>query len=108
MIPDGNIRGDLLSVGIAALNRRLNGDDALSGNVAAGCLPAAPTATRYALIHKPLLGARGSSPAYTHYAVALRALRSLESLGTLTTPITENYFGRLSLFFHRIFFVYVA
>ena len=36
MIPDGNIRGGLLSVGIAALNRRLNKDDALSGNVAAG------------------------------------------------------------------------
>ena len=65
MIPDGNIRGGLLSVGIAALNRRLNGDDALSGNVAAGgrgrdygcqrgagCLPAAPSATRYMLIHK--------------------------------------------------------
>ena len=65
MIPDGNIRGYLLSVGIATLNRRLNKDDALSGNVAAGrrghdydCqrdaggLPAAPTATRYMLIHK--------------------------------------------------------
>ena len=55
MIPDGNIRGDLLSVGIAALNRRLNGDDALSGNVAAGGrgLPSgSPTATRYILIHK--------------------------------------------------------
>ena len=37
MIPDGNIRGDLLSVGIATLNRRLNEEDALSGNVAAGC-----------------------------------------------------------------------
>ena len=36
MIPDGNIRGGLLSVGIATLNRRLNEDDALSGNVAAG------------------------------------------------------------------------
>ncbi len=55
MIPDGNIRGGLLSVGIAALNRRLNEDDALSGNMAAGGrggLPATPIATRYALIHK--------------------------------------------------------
>ena len=55
----GNIRGDLLSVGIATLNRRLNKDDALSGNMAAGSrrreygcqrvagyLPAAPTATQ--------------------------------------------------------------
>ena len=60
MIPDGNIRGDLLSVGIATFNRRLNKDDALSGNVAAGgrghdydCqrdaggLPGVPTATRW-------------------------------------------------------------
>jgi len=32
MIPVGNIRLGSLSVGIAALNRRLNKDDALSGN----------------------------------------------------------------------------
>ena len=65
MIPPETSDFAPISVGIATLNRRLNGDDALSGNVAAagrghdydcqrvaGCLPAAPTATRYMLIHK--------------------------------------------------------
>ncbi len=67
MIPPETSDFAPISVGIAALNRRLNEDDALSGNMAAGgrghdddsqrvagCLPAAPTATRYILIHKPL------------------------------------------------------
>ena len=67
MIPPETSDFAPISVGIAALNRRLNVDDALSGNMAtgtrghdydcqrvAGGLPAAPTATRYALIHKPL------------------------------------------------------
>ena len=57
MIPPETSDFAPISVGIAALNRRLNVDDALSGNMAAGGrgLPSgSPTATRYALIHKPL------------------------------------------------------